>query len=70
MRKLKSYRGLRALLARGKRELTFPRWIASGVLAQALVPGFMGRQVRRNTIDALARMNLKECCIFVSYSSN
>ena len=42
-------------LARGKRELTFPRWIASGYLVQALAPGFMRRQVRRNTIDALAR---------------
>jgi short-subunit dehydrogenase len=42
-------------LARGKRELTFPRWIASGYVVQALAPGFMRRQVRRNTIDALAR---------------
>ena len=42
-------------LARGKRELTFPRWIASGYLVQALAPAFMRRQVRRNTIDALAR---------------
>ncbi len=42
-------------LARGKRELTFPRWIASGYLVQALAPGFMRRQIRRNTIDALAR---------------
>jgi short-subunit dehydrogenase len=44
-----------AALARGKRELTFPRWIASGYLVQALAPAFMRRQVRRNTIDALAR---------------
>jgi len=42
-------------LARGKREFTFPRWIASGYIVQALAPGFMRRQVRRNTIDALAR---------------
>ena len=27
-------------LARGKRELTFPRWIASGYVAQALAPSF------------------------------
>ena len=44
-----------AALARGKRELTFPRWIASGYLAQAVAPAFMRRQIRRNTIDALAR---------------
>ncbi len=42
-------------LADGKRELTFPRWIATGYLVQALAPGFMRRQIRRNTIDALAR---------------
>lgn len=42
-------------LARGKRELTFPRWIASGYLVQALAPGFMRRQIRRTTIDARAR---------------
>ena len=42
-------------LARGKRELTFPRWIASGYIAQVLAPGFLRRQVRRNTLDALAR---------------
>jgi short-subunit dehydrogenase len=42
-------------LADGKREMTFPRWIASGYLAQALAPGFMRRQLRRNTIDALDR---------------
>jgi short-subunit dehydrogenase len=42
-------------LAREKRELTFPRWIASAYLVQALAPGFMRRQIRRNTIDAVAR---------------
>jgi short-subunit dehydrogenase len=40
-------------LARGRRELTFPRWIGSGYVVQALAPGFMRRQIRRNTIDAL-----------------
>lgn len=40
-------------LSSGKRELTFPGWIASGYLVQALAPGFMRRQIRRNTIDAL-----------------
>jgi short-subunit dehydrogenase len=42
-------------LARGKRELTFPRWMASGYLVNALAPGFMRRQIRRNTVDALQR---------------
>ena len=42
-------------LDRGKQTLTFPRWIASGYVVQALAPGFMRRQIRRNTIDALAR---------------
>ena len=41
-----------AALARGKRDLTFPRWIASGYLAQALAPAFMRRRIRRSTIDA------------------
>lgn len=40
-------------LARGKRELTFPGWIASGYLAQALAPEFTRLQIRRSTIDAL-----------------
>ncbi len=44
-----------AALARGKRELTFPGWIASGYLVQALAPEFMRRQIRRSTIDAVAR---------------
>lgn len=44
-----------AALAAGKREITFPRWIASGYLVQALAPNFMRRQIRRNTIDAVAR---------------
>lgn len=37
-------------LARGQRELTYPRWIASGYLAQALAPGFTRRQVKRQTL--------------------
>ena len=36
-------------LARGKRELTFPRWIASGYVAQALAPAFTRRQVKKHT---------------------
>jgi short-subunit dehydrogenase len=42
-------------LAAGKSEITFPRWIAAAYWVQALAPGFMRRQVRRNTLDAVAR---------------
>ncbi len=42
-------------LANGKREITFPRWIAPAYVVQALAPGFMRRQIRRNTIDALSK---------------
>ena len=37
-------------LARGKRELTYPKWIASGYIAQALAPGFTRRQVKKQTL--------------------
>ena len=37
-------------LARGKRELTFPRWIASGYVAQALAPSFFRRQLKKHTV--------------------
>ncbi len=37
-------------LARGRRELTYPRWIASGYIAQALAPGFTRRQVKKQTL--------------------
>ena len=37
-------------LARGRRELTFPRWIASGYVAQAIAPGFTRRQVKKQTL--------------------
>jgi len=37
-------------LARGSRELTFPRWIASGYIAQALAPAFTRRQVKKHTV--------------------
>ncbi len=43
---------LRAL-AKGRRELTFPRAIATGYIVRALAPGFMRRQVKRFTIGAL-----------------
>jgi short-subunit dehydrogenase len=45
---------LRAL-ARGKRELTYPRAIALAYAVRALAPGFLRRQVKRNTLGALAR---------------
>jgi hypothetical protein len=37
-------------LATGRRELTYPGWIASGYIAQALAPGFTRRQVKKNTL--------------------
>src|SRR3990172_8823427 len=42
-------------LAKGRRELTFPRRIAPAFAVRALAPALMRRLVRRNTIDALAR---------------
>ena len=41
-------------LARGRHELTWPRFIRAGYLVQALAPGFMRRQVKRTTLDAVA----------------
>jgi len=38
-------------LAKGKRELTYPRWIASAYPVQALLPGIMRRGLKRATID-------------------
>jgi short-subunit dehydrogenase len=37
-------------LARGRRELTFPRWIASGYVAQALARGLTRWQVKKQTL--------------------
>ncbi len=37
-------------LARGKREITYPRWIASGYIAQAIAPSFTRGQVKKNTL--------------------
>jgi short-subunit dehydrogenase len=39
-----------AALRAGRRDLTWPRWIASGYLVQALAPGFFRSQVRRATL--------------------
>lgn len=37
-------------LRRGRRELTFPRWIAAGYIAQALAPALTRRQVKKHTV--------------------
>ena len=42
-------------LAKGKRELTHPRSIAAGYVVRAFAPGFMRRQVRRFTLDAIEK---------------
>ncbi len=45
---------LRAL-AKGKRDITYPRRIAAGYLVRALAPGFFRSQVKRVTLGALER---------------
>lgn len=40
-------------LAAGRRELTFPRFIAAGYVVRAIAPGFMRRSTKRRTIDAM-----------------
>lgn len=42
-------------LAAGKRELTYPRPIAAAYVTKAIAPGFMRRNVKRTTIDAVRR---------------
>ncbi|HSQ00352.1 MAG TPA: SDR family oxidoreductase [Candidatus Dormibacteraeota bacterium] len=42
-------------LAKGRRELTFPRFIATGYIVRALAPGIMRRNTRKQTLDALAK---------------
>ena len=42
-------------LARGRHELTFPRFIATGYIVRAIAPGIMRRNTRRQTLDALAK---------------
>jgi short-subunit dehydrogenase len=42
-------------LARGRHELTWPRAIAAGYAVQALFPGFMRRQVKRATLEAVEK---------------
>lgn len=43
-------------LAKGKREVTYPYGIATAYIVRALAPGFMRKQVRRVTLDAIAKM--------------
>lgn len=42
-------------LAKGKFELTFPRFIATGYLVRTLAPGIMRRNTKRQTIGALPK---------------
>jgi len=44
-----------AALARGKHEITVPRFIAAGYLVRVLAPGFMRRNTKRTTMDAVAK---------------
>lgn len=39
-------------LARGRHQLTYPRWIGAAYLVAALAPGFMRRQTLRRTLGA------------------
>lgn len=43
----------------GKYELTYPRLIAAGYLTKAIAPGFMRRNVKRTTIDAVRARTAK-----------
>ena len=42
-------------LAAGKREVTYPRYIAAGYLTKAFAPEFLRRNVKRTTIDAVKK---------------
>ncbi len=42
-------------LAKGKHEITFPRFIAAGYVVRAIAPGFMRRSTKRQTLVALAK---------------
>lgn len=44
-------------LAKGKYEMTYPSGISPGYIVRAIAPGFMRRQVKRVTLDAIAKMN-------------
>jgi short-subunit dehydrogenase len=40
-------------LAKGKHEITVPRWIGLGYIVRALAPGIMRRNTKRTTLDAV-----------------
>lgn len=42
-------------LAKGKHEITFPRFIGAGYIVRAIAPGFMRRNTKRQTLEALAK---------------
>jgi short-subunit dehydrogenase len=42
-------------LAKGRYELTFPRFIATGYIVRALAPGLMRRSTKRTTLDAIGK---------------
>jgi short-subunit dehydrogenase len=42
-------------LARGSHLLTYPRWLSLACVVKALAPRFMRRQVKRATLDAIAK---------------
>jgi short-subunit dehydrogenase len=42
-------------LAKGRYEITYPRFVAAGYIVRAIAPGFMRRNTRRQTLEALAK---------------
>ena len=42
-------------LAKGKFEITFPRFVEMGYVVRAVAPGFMRRNTHKQTLEALAR---------------
>ena len=46
-------------LARGKHEITVPRFIAAGYVVRTLAPGFMRRNTKRTTLDAVTKRRQK-----------
>jgi short-subunit dehydrogenase len=42
-------------LAKGKYEITYPRFVAAGYVVRAIAPGFMRRNTKRQTLEALAK---------------
>jgi uncharacterized protein len=51
--------GVMRALATGKREITVPRAIATAYVIRALAPGFMRRNTKRTTVDAMAKAGAK-----------